>query len=1065
MSRIMNKTRIMTLTIIAILFSSIVSQNSFAKSSLTPDDEAMFSQNNVLFYEPCSTQDGNGSSSEICGSNKNYAGVQVFTDSQMNAIKHFQPFYEKSAAKYGLPWELLAVLHYREHSLTKSNPGNGQGVYQLYSYTNGGKNANAFWPAGAISDDEFQRQTDIVARLISEGYGKGKNLNTDDGIKQTLFAFNGVGDGVVFEAKAKALGFTNPLEGSAYVMNKYDEQRDPSSPNVNPAWIGNYTSDGNWSAGAKDERWGTFTAYKALTCDGNSGASNDADDEDTNSNDSSDEYSSSDNSTIGGNAKAISDAAAKLAWPKSYGEDYYKGKSGEKRWPDFAEAVEELGLKGHGHTEVPDCGDFVETVVKYTGYDKNFSQKLSYLKKKTKLWDIIEWDGKDVSKLRAGDILYSNKSGNGNLTGHDSTGQHWWIITEIDGQLYTAEASLSAETWGRIKKKVNKDYKPYKGKAYWIIRAKDDDSTKPSCDAKVEGSKNINATGVALAWPLGTDNDKYTLASGKVLESVLSSPGVTDTFSGTGSGTALFQEAWIKSRMSKNSMINKLNDGRYSWRYGAYCCGFTAVVARYSGYDTHFDGSLSEGKYEQVVYARNHSDLWEVIEWDKNKSSLQGGDILVSSTHSWMVVEDESGELYRAEASLNSYEFGHISKYSSSASGKTYIIRAKNANNSNVGVSVTDGVKSSSTSGIVTSSVQNSHDIGAVARYFAWPLGTEKSKYAHYPKEKEAWKTLLKNNGFTNFGQTNMGHDCGVFVSGVLRYAGLTNSMGKQGTPIIPDEVDNGENGWYKVDTDGTKESDLQDGDVIYYYHDSGHTDLYHFAIFLRDENGKPLLAEAGHNTKYGLITEFSTHGYMSVFRNRNNKTGSGSSSNNNECSLCPTDDDNSGNNSGDGTIVEGGFKTKEEAQKIADAYNKADLSKISGMGDACGGNYHLNCVNFSKWFIHTYLKGMDIGFRGNGGDIADNFYKANKGKFPNLKESNVPAAYSIFSVRQTPGLSSSNEGHTGVILGINGGQVIFAEAAWCKFTGQVRTLPISSFTSGQYYKFIDVNAYINGGI
>ena len=1063
MNRIISKTRIIFLILITLFFSAFVSQASFAKSSLSEEDEAMFSQNNILFYEPCDLSD-NGSGTEICGSNKNYAGAQVFTESQMQAIEANQPFYQKAADQFGIPWEVIAVIHKRESGLARSNPKNGQGVYQFASAERRASCKGGFFYAGKISDEQFQIQTNCAADAIKNSYGSGLDLNTDDGIKKMFFRYNGTAQAYIDQALR--LGFSQSEaengEGSPYVMNRYDEKREPSS-----SW-GQIKRDYGSIEYPANNDFGAFTAYKALTCDGNSDASNDADDsDDVNSDDSSDEDAPSDSTTIGDNAKAISDAASKLAWPKKYGKEYYyepNKNEGSHRYDAYVKAVEELGLEGHGHTIIPDCGDFVETVVKYSGYDKNFVQKLSYLKKKTKLWDIIEWDGKDASKLKAGDILYSNKSGNGNLEGHDSTGQHWWVITEIDNQLYTAEASLSAKTWGRIKKKVNKNYKPYQGKGYWIIRAKDDDSTKPSCDAKIQGSKNINGTGAALAWPLGTKSAKYTLATGKVLESVLTSPGQTDTFSGTGAGTTLFQEAWIKSGMSKNGMTEDTENGRYSWRYGAYCCGFTAVVARYSGYDEHFNGSLSSGGYEQVHYAEKHPDLWEVQKWDKQKSSLQGGDILVSAEHSWMIVEDESGELYRAEASLSSGAFGHISEYSGHASGTTYIIRAKNANNSNVGVSVTNGVKSSSTSGAVASSVQNSHDIGAVARYFAWPLGTEKSKYAHYPKEKEAWKTLLKNNGFTNFGQTNMGHDCGVFVSGVLRYAGLTNSMGKQGTPIIPNEVDNGENGWYKVDTDGTKESDLQDGDVIYYYNDSGHTDLRHFAIFLRDENGKPLLAEAGHDTKYGLITEFSTFGYMSVFRNRNNKTGSGSS-NNNECSLCPTDDDSSGNNSGDGTIVEGGFKTKEEAQKIADAYNKADLSKISGMGDACGGNYHLNCVNFSKWFIHTYLKGMNIGFTGNGGDIADNFYKANKGKFPNLKESNVPVAYSIFSVRQTPGLSSSNEGHTGVILGINGGQVIFAEAAWCKFTGQVRTLPISSFTSGQYHKFIDVNAYINGGI
>lgn len=1071
MSRIINKSRIILLVVITLLFSVIISQASFAKSSLTEEDEAMFSQNDILFYEPCSTQDGGSSTSEICGSNQNYAGTQVFTDAQMEAIKHFQPFYEKAASQYGFPWEILAVLHYREHSLEKSNPPNGQGVYQLYSYTDGGENSNAFWPAGAISDEEFQRQTDLVARLINESYGKGKDLNTDDGVKHMFFTFNGVGDGVVFEKKAAALGFSDPAEGSAYVMNKYDEQRDPSSPNVNPAWIGNYTSDGNWSAGAKDERWGTFTAYKALTCTGDNAAHDDSDDTSTEYEDNSNTNAGVSPSTPSSSniAKKIAETALNLAY--SYAD---RSKASGNPTDNFIEATKELGTWDKNKSHGPDCGFFVKAVLATVDPDivykpdnanmdifrnqlvsKNNSWNANSNKYTEKYWDVIDFKDGDTSKLQSGDVIWGYK---------DSSHQHYFIVVDIGGKLYKVEASYTGKKWGRVTGQIGKKYNKYKTQKIFRVKSETDD-IKPSCDAKIEGSKNINATGAALAWPLGTDESKYTLASGKVLESALSSPGQTTDFAGTGSGNLEFQKAWVKAELWKSTFgYNSTQKGRYSWRYGAYCSGFTATVVRYSGYDKHFTSAATVGKYEQAEYAQKHPDLWDVEVWDKEKSSLKGGDILLSAEHSWMVVEDENGELYVAEGSLHSYAFGHIVKYKNSYSSKTYRIRAKNALNSNVGVSVTDGVKTSSTSGTITSSVQNSHNIGAVARFFAWPEGTDSSTTINGPKEPEVWKTLLKENGFSNFSSTAMGKDCGVFVGGVLRYAGLVTRIkhknGQGSVPIVPSEVDEGENGWYRVDTDGTKESELQDGDVIFHYKDGK---LKHFSIFLRGENGEALTAQASHGDWYGRISKYHTYGQEVVYRNKNNKTGNEGVGGSSECDLCPSQENSDG--SINATIVDGGFKTEAEAQKVVDAYLNTDLNTLPNMGYACEGNLHRNCVNFSKWFISTYLKGMSTDFLGNGGDIADAFYEKNKSKFPNLKESKVPVAYSIFSVRNAPNLSSSEEGHTGVILGVNGNKVIFGEAAWCGTAGKVRTLPVSDFTSGRYYKFIDVNAYINGGI
>ena len=113
---------------------------------------------------------------------------------------------------------MLATIHYRETSLRRYNPPNRQGVYQLYSYTGGGNNSNAFTDIGEVSDAEFQRQTDILAELLQNSYGTGLNLKTDDGIKTLLFRYNGTAKSYI--AQGSALG---NLELALSLSEKVDE--------------------------------------------------------------------------------------------------------------------------------------------------------------------------------------------------------------------------------------------------------------------------------------------------------------------------------------------------------------------------------------------------------------------------------------------------------------------------------------------------------------------------------------------------------------------------------------------------------------------------------------------------------------------------------------------------------------------------------------------------------------------------------------------------------------------------------------------------------------------------
>ena len=108
--------------------------------ALKESDWDIFDINGIYYFdkdaENCTTSNLSGTIGKL------YDGNEIISKSDLEKISANRQFYERSAARYGFPWQLLATIHYRETSLRRYNPTNGQGIYQLYSYTGGGKNSN-----------------------------------------------------------------------------------------------------------------------------------------------------------------------------------------------------------------------------------------------------------------------------------------------------------------------------------------------------------------------------------------------------------------------------------------------------------------------------------------------------------------------------------------------------------------------------------------------------------------------------------------------------------------------------------------------------------------------------------------------------------------------------------------------------------------------------------------------------------------------------------------------------------------------------------------------------------
>lgn len=224
-------------------------------------DEEFYSLNTILFYNKC------GSSIDPCKtsasgsvfSNKNYLGNEIYSSAQLEAIEENKTFYEAAASRESIPWQIIAVIHGNETGFKRYGPKNGQGPYQMIS--------GGYPVKDAYTDTEFQEATYDAAEFI-KGKAGGRDLADPNNAKYTLFAYNGMAE--VYKKQAKALGFSdeeaNLGEGSPYVMNRFDEKRDPTvEPTKSNGTWGQIKTDGGSISYPANTHFGAFVQLMALT--------------------------------------------------------------------------------------------------------------------------------------------------------------------------------------------------------------------------------------------------------------------------------------------------------------------------------------------------------------------------------------------------------------------------------------------------------------------------------------------------------------------------------------------------------------------------------------------------------------------------------------------------------------------------------------------------------------------------------------------------------------------------------------------------------------------------------
>ena len=327
---------------------------------------------------------------------KDYAGNTILTSEQSSAISKYKSLYEQIVEGTSIPWQAIAAIHYRENGVTlvSNNPG---GIFRSTTKT---------YSTGTIDESTFVQMGKDAVNEKFFFYSRGATFSNEKNVKNFFFLVDGAQEKYKQQARDQSFSEAeaNIGEGSPYVMNKADQQRDPSYNKTTWGEIKPGESSLSYPAG---EKYGAFLVYKAL-----SGLTSGT--------------GCSDNSFGTGNM-SLNETALKFAWP--VGDPHVGTMTPTEA---YKAAYTRHGLS-HVMPGGSSCDVFVATVARDSGVDTDFgccgvqSSSIPHLERSDKWEEITYADPKDTSFLRPGDVL--------TVPGHIK------MYVEKDGKGYIAQAS------------------------------------------------------------------------------------------------------------------------------------------------------------------------------------------------------------------------------------------------------------------------------------------------------------------------------------------------------------------------------------------------------------------------------------------------------------------------------------------------------------------------------------------------------------------------------------------------------------------------------------------------
>lgn len=383
------------------LFSAFIVQPLAAQEEAAED---IYKTLQAPLYEPVD---------DACGVTGGATGGGNLPQSVRDGIERLREDYETAAQATGVPWQLLAAVHYREANnganadMQAGNPIGGpytrySSAYDRYGY-----------PRSMAESAEFAARHLIgFARGgIVDGRIDVPNPNPEK-IKDTLFSYNGRAS--VYAQQAADLGFdpeTQPYEGSPYVMNNYDGRHHRMRI---------ITQDFGGLDGI-DTRFGAFTIYARL-----GGGTSSAD--------------CPEGGAVLGSAVQT---ALRYAWPDYHAAPYLVYK------PEYRRAINAAIARGEfvggGPNPGVDCGGFTTRVMRDSGADPRFNRYEStvtyqrrYMEENPDRYERVR-NVTNTSNLQPGDIAIANDNshtymfvgnnpgfnGNSASASYSSTGLSW----------------------------------------------------------------------------------------------------------------------------------------------------------------------------------------------------------------------------------------------------------------------------------------------------------------------------------------------------------------------------------------------------------------------------------------------------------------------------------------------------------------------------------------------------------------------------------------------------------------------------------------------------------------
>ena len=267
--------RLALLLVLVGLFAAIQTMPVLALSSA----QKQLFDNGIYYFDVSAASSSNCSltpTQTTSASNLDYAGRPILKQGDLALISANTATYQQAAQQVGIPWQVLAAIHYREHGLATTQPdtepttslsGNAIGVYQITDNQNNQKfitrSAYPAQPGVQLTPAQFLQQSVDAANFIKAKEPSLTATPDDATVKDTFVKYNGEPD--LYISQAEALGFSadQGYEGSPYVMNLADAQRDNGSGKAS-SWLQSL-GEGVTPQPASNDTYGAFVVYADLS--------------------------------------------------------------------------------------------------------------------------------------------------------------------------------------------------------------------------------------------------------------------------------------------------------------------------------------------------------------------------------------------------------------------------------------------------------------------------------------------------------------------------------------------------------------------------------------------------------------------------------------------------------------------------------------------------------------------------------------------------------------------------------------------------------------------------------